>query len=116
MFVGLLDGNRQEINGAGYHRIDISAIDFRITPANDGDPHDYVVINNTPVQWRAKGHWPDLHGVGIWDWPYGGKLLSSSKFPSVKQGIGPGIFVTIQRGMLQFSVKFDALVTAIMRS
>jgi hypothetical protein len=55
-FIGLLDEQKTEISVSGYHRLDLSVFNFRISPQRD-DRHNLTFINFDPIAWTVKARW-----------------------------------------------------------
>ncbi len=65
-FFGLVGGNKKEIFGSGYHRLDMSDITFKISPSKSQRVH-YIFVNMSSVTWPvAKERWPDVHGCAVY--------------------------------------------------
>jgi hypothetical protein len=64
-FIGLTDVHGKEIKGDGYHRIDMSEINFKITPPRSADVH-LTFVNTSTLKWPvAQRQWPDVYGCAV---------------------------------------------------
>jgi hypothetical protein len=99
-FIGLIDSHGKEIKGAGYHRIDMSEINFKITPPRNADVH-LTFVNTSTVKWPvAQKQWPDVHGCAVFTEIDDEQPAFVRKFTSPSQSVAADSYLAMGPGQL----------------
>ena len=100
-YYGLLDEKGREVQGGGYHRLDMAVALFKISPPEDyGD--DLTLVNVDAIAWpHASGPLPwDVTAIAVYD-------EADSAVPVMTSHLGrrlilPGDFLVVAPGGLRF--------------
>ena len=107
-YLGFLDRNEQEIRAApGYVRRDLADVHFKISPPVKPGDH-LVFVNATAIEWPpARGKWPDLYGLALYDEVDSPEPSVVRAFPTAKWPIGARDRVVITPGALTLPMHID---------